>query len=206
MCLLDFENLLSLLIGAYINVSILQDATGATLVSQENSKIILYRGWPDGEERPKQDLYYEEEHLTPELRDAMITEEGMDERFFEGENDSDWDEEEDEDDNERQSVETTGSLNLEDDSDVDEEEDEEEVDVISGWQEDSSVTRKEDGVDQACTNLADSDGGDFKYEDDTDDDVDFEWNEVEDGGGEDDEESHRTSASQSVHSDIDAKM
>ncbi|KAL2635271.1 hypothetical protein R1flu_006750 [Riccia fluitans] len=188
-------------------ISQLENATGGTLVSQEASKIILYRGWPDGEERPKQDWHYEED-ITPELRDAMITEEGMDKQFFEDESDnsdwekaeegdSDWDENEDDDD---ELMQARGKLDFEDDSDWDEDEDLEDDDdggddsegVISRWQEDGSVSGL-DGDHEVVHKVAaaERDGNDFEYEDDADDDVDFEWNEVEDGAlSEDDDESH----------------
>lgn len=135
----------------------------------------------------------------------MITEEGMDERFFEDDaSDSTWEEDEgdeEEDDNEWQGIETAGSLDFDDDSDWDEEEDvDEDEEVISQWQEGGSVSRIEDGPDQSVPQgtAGDSDTADFNYENDNDGDVDFEWNEVGDSAtSADDDESHSTDVSQS---------
>lgn len=175
----------------------MQDATGGTLVSQEASKIILYRGWPEGEERPKQDFENDEDDIPLELRNAMMTEEGMDEDFFEDQDeddDSDWDE-----DDKEFSLDTVGRLDFEDDSDWDEDEDLEEDDdeegVVSQWQEGGSVSRLDDGADQPnSVHVPSSDTVDFEYDEDADtDDVDFEWNEVEDEVTSDvDVDSHRT--------------
>jgi hypothetical protein len=49
----------------------IQDATGAVLVSTEPSKLIMYRGWPEGEEHPSVAAATENELISPELRSAM---------------------------------------------------------------------------------------------------------------------------------------
>lgn len=52
-----------------------QEATGAVLVSTEPSKLIFYRGWPAGEERPDTTTYKEEEEVSAEVRAAIVKEE-----------------------------------------------------------------------------------------------------------------------------------
>eukprot|EP01018_Ginkgo_biloba_P022767 Gb_18303 [translate_table: standard] len=56
----------------------LEEATGAVLVSQEPSKVILYRGWPEGQEKPSYDKKREElKNISPKLMEAIRKECGL---------------------------------------------------------------------------------------------------------------------------------
>lgn len=56
----------------------LKEATGAVLVSQEPTKIILYRGWPEGEEKLSYKKAREEsEEMSTELLTAIRKECGL---------------------------------------------------------------------------------------------------------------------------------
>lgn len=60
-----------------------QEATGAVLVSREPNKLIIYRGWPAGEQRP--DMVTEDENVeevSQELRAAILSEEVRDPMDF----------------------------------------------------------------------------------------------------------------------------
>ncbi|KAG0620384.1 hypothetical protein M758_4G212100 [Ceratodon purpureus] len=57
----------------------IEEATGAVLVSREPNKLILYRGWPAGEQRPDMVSEDEKEEVVPqELRAAILSEEVRD--------------------------------------------------------------------------------------------------------------------------------
>ena len=58
-----------------------QNLTGGVLVSQESNKIIMYRGWPEGDEMPAS-----LDSISPELRAALEVEEDLDDDLVEIEN------------------------------------------------------------------------------------------------------------------------
>lgn len=109
----------------------LEDLTGGVLVSQEPSKVIFYRGWPDGEEFPTSESY---EVLSPELRAALEAEE------------DDWEENLIDDDY------TVGDV---DDADTDADEEVENEEFIIGMHLD------EEAEDENDIEGLDSDGDDF---------------------------------------------
>lgn len=61
----------------------IEEATGAVLVSREPNKLIIYRGWPAGEQRPDMVTEDEKEEEVPqELRTAILREEVRDPMDF----------------------------------------------------------------------------------------------------------------------------
>ncbi|CAM6091463.1 unnamed protein product [Calypogeia fissa] len=146
----------------------LEAATGGTLVSHEHSKVILYRGWPEGQQNPTEETGRWEE-LPPQLRSAMIAEVEADDDYL---HESDWEESDDEDGDEdidgegdvdKEYFESRAAMDdLEGDDDDEDDDEDEEADVANEYLESRAAM---DGLEVDD----DSEWGKFEEDDNEDD-------------------------------------